>query len=341
MLACGAMLGSDLAPSEGLFAEALERYLEDTLHDRIVVEKFTNALGLPLFVERAYSLYKARIAGRQCVFLAALDRAATPSDIAKHVGLVRKTVNAIVVFAARSLSAHNRSRLIGKGVPFVVPGNQLYIPDLAMDLREHFRAPRERHEDGLSPAAQAVLFDHLLRHKENATIPSLIAARLRYSAMSIGRAFDDLVAAGVARTEKHGKERHIRFKAEGRQLFDAARDLLRSPVRAEKYVRGDHVEAPLKLAGESALAALTDLSQPSIVTYAVAAGDWKAIAQTARFVETSRDQADLVIETWSYDPAVLSDTDTADPLSLYAQFKNHGDERVSMAAEHLLENILW
>lgn len=335
------MLGIDHITSKGAFAGALERYLGDTLHYRVLVGEFANADGLPSFLERAYTFYEARIAGRRCVFLAALNNAATPSAIAKHIGLVRKSVDAIVVFAAPSLSAHNRSRLIGQGVPFVVPGNQLYVPDLAMDLREHFRAPRQRHEDGLSPAAQAVLFDHLLRYDENATIPSLIAARLRYSAMSIGRAFDDLVESGVALTEKHGKERHIRFKSDGRQLFEAARDLLRSPVRAVKFVRGDHFQAPLKQAGESALAALTDLSRPLIVTYAVAASDWKAIAQTSGFVETSRDQADLVIETWSYDPAALSDTDTVDPLSLYAQFRDHRDERVSMAAEHLLENIPW
>ncbi|MEY9404506.1 hypothetical protein ACVME8_001943 [Bradyrhizobium diazoefficiens] len=335
------MLGSDHITSEGEFATALERYLGDTLHDRVLVGEFANADSLPSFLERAYTFYETQIAGRRCVFLAALNSAATPSDIAKHIGLVRKSIDAIVIFAAPSLSAHNRSRLIGQGVPFVVPRNQLYIPELAMDLREHFRAPRQRHEDGLSPAAQAVLFDHLLRHNENATIPSLLAARLRYSAMSIGRAFDDLVASGVALTEKHGKERHIRFKYDGRQLLEAARDLLRSPVRAVRFVRGAHFQAPLKQAGESALAALTDLSRPMIVTYAVAASDWKAIAQTSGLVETTRDQADLVIETWSYDPAALSDTDTVDPLSLYAQFRDHRDERVSMAAEHLLENIKW
>ncbi|WP_256375207.1 MULTISPECIES: hypothetical protein [Bradyrhizobium] len=40
-----------------------------------------------------------------------------------------------------------------------------------------------------------------------------------------------------------------------------------------KFVQGDHFQAPLKQAGESALAALTDLSRPLIATYAVAAGN--------------------------------------------------------------------
>ncbi|MGX9445596.1 hypothetical protein ACWX0K_23820 (plasmid) [Nitrobacteraceae bacterium UC4446_H13] len=335
------MLGTSHIPSRTDFSAALERYLADTLHDRLMVGAFAEAGNLPSFLERAYTFYEAQIAGQRCVFLAALRSAATPSDIAKHIALVSKSVDGLAIFAAPSLTAHNRARLISQGVPFVIPGNQLYIPQLAMDLREHFRASRQRHEDGLSPAAQAVLFDHLLRHDENTAIPSLISARLRYSAMSIGRAFDDLVSSGLALTEKHGKERHIRFKTNGRQLFEASRNLMRSPVRASRFVRGHHFHPPLKMSGELALAGLTDLSRPMIVTYAVAASDWKAIAKTSGLVETIRDQADFVIETWSYDPAALSETDIVDPLSLYAQFKDHSDERVSMAAEHLLENIEW
>ena len=96
-----------------------------------------------------------------------------------------------------------------------------------------------------------------------------------------------------------------------------------------------------KRAGENALAELTDLSPPRIDTYAVAAGDWKAVAETGGFVETNEYDTDFIVETWSYDPAGLSDGPVVDPLSLYAQFKDHGDERVAMAVEQLLEKALW
>ena len=168
-----------------------------------------------------------------------------------------------------------------------------------------------------------------------------IATRLHYSTMSIGRAFNDLVDSGLAHTERDGKERHIRFKAEGRELFDAAHHLLRSPIRTEKFVRDGHIAPPLKHSGESALAELTDLSPPPLDAFAVAAGDWKTMAQTRGFVETGRGQAALIVETWAYDPAGLSAARTVDPLSLYAHFRNHRDERVSMAAERLLEEVAW
>ena len=320
---------------------ALQRYLEGTLHVPARVVPLEGAPSVPSFLSRMYSLHEAHVAERRCIFLATADNTASPSDIAKHVALVRSAVDAIVVFVAPWLSAHNRSRLIGHGVPFVVPGNQLYIPDVAMDLRERFRTPKPRRLAGLSPAAQAVLFHRLLRLDETATTPSFVATQLHYSAMSIGRAFDDLVSAGLAHTERYGRERHIRFRAEGRQLFDASRNLLRSPVRTEKFIRHVHPALPLKHAGESALAELTDLSPPPLPAFAVAATHWKSVAQACKLVETDRDQASHIVETWSYDPAALSDAHTVDPLSLYAQLHDHRDERVSMAAERLLDGMPW
>ena len=322
-------------------ADALQRYLEDTLHEPARVAALDDAPILPSFLSRMYSLLEGHVAGRRCNFLATTDNTATPSDIAKHVALIRPAVDAIVVFVAPWLSAHNRSRLIERGIPFVVPGKQLYIPDLAMDLRERFRTPKPRRAAGLSPAAQAVLFHRLLRLDETAATPSLVAKQLHYSAMSIGRAFDDLVRAGLAHTERRGRERHILFQAEGRQLFDAAHDLLRSPVRTEKFLREVHAMPPLKRAGESALAELTDLSPPPLPALAVAATDWKSVAQTHEFIHTDRDRASHIVESWSYDPATLSAAPTVDPLSLYAQFHNHSDERVSMAAERLLDGMPW
>jgi len=329
--------------AEGTFAGTLERYLGDTLHDHsIKVKRFGRVASLPTFLERTYKFYESQIAGRRCIFIVASENTAPPSELAKHVGTIRSALDdATIILAVPSLSAHNRSRLIAHGISFVVPGNQLFIPDLAMDLREHFRAPKPRSADGLSPAAQAVLFHYLLRLDEFATTPSAIARRLRYSAMSIGRAYDDLAAAGLATAERRGKERHLQFEQDRRALFEAASPLLRSPARSVKHARGRSAAHHLKLAGERALAELTDLMPPPRDTYAVAANNWKAISETFSLLEVGEDEESYTVETWSYDPAGLSDGPVVDPLSLYAQFRDHRDERVSMAAEKLLENLPW
>ena len=37
------------------------------------------------------------------------------------------------------MASYERKRLIEQKVPSIVPGNQLYLPDLGLDLREYFR----------------------------------------------------------------------------------------------------------------------------------------------------------------------------------------------------------
>jgi len=333
------MLETDTSDSSAQFPRKLERYLGELLHRQVDIRPSKAATNIPTFIERTYLLLEAQILDRPCIIMARFDGEGTPADIAKHVGIVRNATGSIAAFATDTLSAYNRARLIGQSVPFVVPGNQLYLPDLAIDLREHFRAPRQHRTEGISPAAQTVLFHHILYPDQAMPTPSLLAERLHYSAMSIGRAFDDLVATGLADTVREGRERHIHFKESGRELLTEATAFLRTPVRSVKFVRAESSITSLKLAGESALSRLTELGHPRIDTFAVPAADWKTISQSLGLVETGRGEAGYCIETWSYDPAALSDADTVDPLSLYAQFHDHRDERIAMAAEQLLETL--
>ncbi|MEH2469196.1 DNA-binding MarR family transcriptional regulator [Nitrobacteraceae bacterium AZCC 2161] len=320
--------------------EALQRYLGEILHEHVVISPI-NVPGVPSFISGIYSLFQAQIVGRKCIVMARNGEDATPSDIAKHIAAVRNITREVVLFATMTLSAHNRARLVSHGVPFIVPGNQFYAPDFAIDFREHFRTHWDRQTEGLSPAAQAVLFHHLLQTVPVIDQPTTLAARLLYSPMSVGRAFDDLVAAGLAETTRVGRDRRIKFKTYGRQLFEEALPLLRTPARTTKFVRGNPHAAQWKIGGESALSLLTDLSSPRLETFVIASNNWKAISKSSDISQTSRDGADFAIETWSYDPNGLSSAETVDPLSLHVQFREHGDERIAMAANQLLENMPW
>ena len=334
------MLETDPQRLGAQFAAALERYLSETLHVPVQLSEYHGTGSLPAFLTRSYAFFEAEIAGRRFVFLGAPEFSATPGDVAKHVRLTQDKLGELVGLATPAMSAHNRSRLIQKSVPFAVPGNQLYLPELAIDLREHFRMSKRSGGASLSPAAQAVLFDHLLGQDDAGGTPTQIAQRLGYSAMSVGRAFDDLAATGLAQVQIRGNSKFLDFAYNRRALFDQAKPLLRSPVRSVKHVTGRDPRGFLKHAGESALALLSDLAAPRLEVFAVASDDWKSVAQRFGLEETVNDAADFLIESWSYDPAGLSSGEAVDPLSLYAQFHNHSDERIIMAAEDIVEQVL-
>ena len=331
----------DPAPDPQRLAHQIASYVGQILHTTMKVEPESAPSDLPVFLTRAYSFYRADIVGQACLLMLVNDAADTPGDIAKHVRLVEAQGARPVIVGISALSARDRSRLIGQRVSFIVPGNQFYAPELGMDLREHFRTRKAETSDSPSPAAQAVFFHYVLRRNEAASTPSELARDLNYSPMSIGRAFDDLVAIGLAVTEKHGRERHLQFRGDRRELMESVRSLLQSPVRSRKLVWGPHPRPPMLLGGESALSELTDLSPPKLEVFAIAAIEWKGFAASHEYQEHHFDEPDFAVETWSYDPAGLADRQIADPLSLYAQFRDHEDERVAMAAEQLLERVPW
>jgi hypothetical protein len=160
--------------------------------------------------------------------------------------------------------------------------------------------------------------------------------------MSVGRAFDELATAGLAAVEKRGRSKTITFDADGRSIIDRARTLLRNPVRSRKFVHFPRKIPPMKIAGESALANLTGLSPPRLPTYAIHADDWPEVSSASDVVDaTDQQEAGCALELWYYDPEVLSNDATVDPLSLFAQFRDDPNERIAEAAAEALEHVPW
>jgi hypothetical protein len=55
----------------------------------------------------------------------------------------------------------------------------------------------------------------------------------------------------------------------------------------------------------------------------------------------TREEANLYLEIWAYDPLVLSAGDTVDPLSLFLSMRDSPDERIQQQLRILLEGIEW
>ena len=323
------------------YRERLEGYLEAVLQRDIPLHEWDGHKSLPVFLARLYRFFETRIGRTPVLFMAERQTGNhTPAEIRKHVDLANLEFDGAVVYSTERLTASVRARLIATGVAFAVPGNQLYIPELATDLREYFRGPKPEKPDKLSPSAQLVLFFRLLRsEREQPWTPTELAELLPYSTMTVGRAFDELSAAGLAHVERHGRKKLLSFRAEGRMLVDTAKTLLIRPERRLDHVRWIQQPPELPLAGEHALALLSDLNPPATPpVFAVTAMQVRDFLADgwAESSEAAHD-SDGTLETWRYDPSVLARNHMVDPLSLFARFWDDPDERLSMAADRLLE----
>lgn len=318
----------------------LTDYIEATLRVPMVLTPWAGSASLPAFLTDTYTFLEGTLLNQPLLF-ACTDRAGLdPSAVVKQMVRIGTVAERPTVLATASLSAADRRKFIELSIPFVIPGNQLFLPDLGIELREHFKVLRERNAESFSPSTQVVLFDFLLNGDRHGSTPGRIAKRLDYSAMTVGRAVDELEGFGLARIKKLGREKRILFVQSGRALFEAALPYARNPVKDRHYVQGEPDRSYLTVSGDTALSRYTDISPTRLPVFAVAPAGRGYPKRPMTETDAPFD-ADFALETWRYDPSVLAQDGIADRLSLYVQYKDDPDPRIAAAASNLLEGMQW
>jgi len=324
---------------DGLEAR-LRRHFHEVLSIGMDPKRWTGEAALPGFLRETYSFMDATVLGTQCLFM--MDRGRqpnTPAAIRKHMFEVGKRWDGGVVYVAAGIDSARRKQLIDQKVAFVIPGNQVYLPMLGIDLREHFKSVRGSAES-LSPAAQAAFLHVLHRGEKGALSPKEMAAALGYSSMSMSRAFDELQSAGIGTHFIEGKRRLVDLGGPRRGLWERALPLLRSPVAERMQTPGSLVNG--KAAGLTALAVYTNLAEPRIPVVAVASAAWRPIRNKLVHGQLNGTDAPLVdVEAWTYPPTAVADGPVVDRLSLYLSLRGTSDERVEAALDELLEGMTW
>ena len=321
----------------------IKEYLKDLLGQEFAIESVHKKEmgGLPLYLTKAYTPYELVLFGKKIVLLrrnTGVDE--SPGRIAKDVARLQKHFEKDVAIVLDELASWERKRLIEKNVPFIVPGRQLYLPMLLLDLREHFPRSNASKQEYLSRAAQHTLLRQILHGDVQNRTMADVANLLGYSAMMVTKIRGELVALDLCTVETHGRSRQIFFSMPAEKLWSKALTNMRSPVFRRHFLTGD--SSGFQLAGTNALARRSSLQPDDLPTFAVWKKRYDSVMQENHLVEIeSEEGADLIIEEWYYDPRNISETEAVDPLSLYLSLQGNLDERVQIAIEEMLETIPW
>lgn len=322
--------------------DQLERYVHDALGVSVTTAPWSGAGHLPHFLKERYSFAQAELLGLHALLV--IDTSPeeqSPATVRKHLDMLQNKQNGDLIYVRAQVAAYNRKRLIEQKVPFIIPGNQMYLPMLAIDLREHFRRIREESAT-FSPSTQVVVLYALLRDAGQVLIPTEMAPLLGYSAMTMTRAFDELEAASLAEVTVRGRERCLRFNGDRREIWEKAQPFLRSPVNKRLFIRRIEGAEDAIRAGLTALAHHSMLAQPAYTTYALNREAWKALRQQHKIIEVPAQDPDASeIEVWSYSPALFAERGMVDLLSLYLSLKDDPDERTEAALEEMMEKFKW
>lgn len=318
--------------------ESLKSYLSGALNVSISICPWNSPGNLPFFLTNSYEFFKFSIFEQSCLLMVSKESTEiTPGLISKHYKQVQKSCDDCIIYAQSSLSSYNRKRLIEHTIPFIIPGNQMYLPHLGIDLREHFRKLHGKTEKPFSPAAQAVVIYALVRQTSENLTSSLLVEKLGYTLMTINRAFAELKAAGIGEFIQTGRERYWAF-LDKRTLWKQAAPFLRTPVKKRLWLKSHQL---IILAGLTALSHLSLLAPPPLPVFAANMHQWE-IWQELGFKELpSAEGADIQLEIWHYDPKLFAKNNIADPFSLYLSLKTNQDERIETALEKMMDNIEW
>lgn len=301
---------------------------------------------LAYFLRDAFDLQQLEILGTPVLLAVGRQGAqATLGDIRAWIERIRSLAGLPVIYVTQALASYERRRLIEQKVPFIVPGNQLYLPDLGLDLREYFRQRPVAMETALSPSAQALLIKALVQPDwKSQWHPAEMAGQLPYTAMTISRATRELVAAGLAQARKAGRSQYLVMAHTAQETWERAAPLLRSPVQRTIWTASPPASAASshawRWAGLSALARQSMLAEPRVPVRAVSRAEWQRLGSGVDELPQAMPGAHEW-QLWHYSPALVPGSDTVDPFSLILSLQGNTDERVQSALDTLKEQLPW
>lgn len=319
----------------------LQRYLQEVLGVEVELVRWEGAVGLPFFLTNLYDFFSCTLLNQPVLLMVAKEGvASSPGSVEKHRDQVMKVWQGPCVYVQDALEAHNRSRLIKKRIPFICPMNQMFLPDLGIDLREYFHR-QQKTATQISAPTQALMIAVLTGELPLHFSLSEAARVLGYSRMTMSRAFDELDeldGIGVGSSEKSSRSRYWHYQHGRRRLWEEIGKHLSSPVKQEKWLKTAHRGI---LCGFSALSHYSMLAEPLIPEYAIDRKMWKQWELEGIKEVPLAEEADCKVEIWTYDPGLVARDGCVDPFSLFLSLQTVTDERVEMALDEMMEHITW
>jgi len=314
------------------------KYIGETLHQAPDIEPYERDDALPLYLKTGYTLYLLKLQGVECL-LAEPKETQNLSAMRKHCGQLKKITGLECVLCLEKARAYTREKMIAEAIPFIIAGQQLYMPFLGLALanRDERELPRV---DRISVSTQTLLLTALYQGWENKKVVEA-ATELGVSSMTASRCFDELQALGLPLIVKSGRIRKFVWESDARALWELTRPLLRNPVM-KQYQLGRAIPVGfMKLGGMSAICHYSNLADDPHPVYAVSRKAEKELRLDQYPLVPDGEVAEITVQIMQYE-LDFPDKYAIDPLTaiLSLPVAELSDPRVEAAVEEILEEYL-
>jgi hypothetical protein len=324
----------------------LTKYFEETLSIGVHATRWNKGAGLPLYLQENYDIFTTFIYNRYLLLAVQKNKAVTPAATKKNLDSIGNLAGIDVVLVLETITPYNRTRLIERNIPFIIPGNQMFLPPLGIDLREYYKAPGND-AMSLGASAQAMVMHKLNNWSGNALSLVEYSRLLDISAMTATRACAELEGLNIAKVVVSGRKKKLDFGLDKKSLWEQAYVHLKNPVVKKIFINDipSEIKSNLRIAGLTALASYTMISEPVNRIYAIDKQEWKSLRLSGLIeIAPYPDTNSVILEVWSYNPKTITGNDnnpTVDRFSLYMSLVNEHDDRIRTALTELKETLAW
>ena len=329
--------------------EKLKEYIHQILGKDLEIKElskeYTNKL--PFIFKNNFNFYVTNLHNHELILVQVnKEDAFNASQLRQQVVAIQKVLDKRIIIVTEDITAINRKRLIDQKISFIVPGKQMFLAELLIDIQDFNKDKAFQKEFLLLPSAQLILLYQILHKEDNLSQYTFkeLAEKFQYTQMGITKAIENLKRLAIVEVVGT-KEKNMVFQNELQDLWKNIEKHLINPVLKTVYVD----EKPtIKMYGSNttALEEYSNMNPSKLEYFAIEKTKFYELEKSNQLVNLNNESGNYALEVWKYNPELITKGITkknnVDPLSLYISLKEGFiDERTDMALDQIIEKYVW
>lgn len=306
----------------------------------LIIRPADKLKGLNVGERLSFDFYDGIFRGAKILFLKPKSANPTPRRCDLTAKRLTEIFNLPVVFVLTPGPGYERQRLLEKNVYFVMSDKYANLPMLvAMEKIAARRLPSK-----LTSVAQYLLLYHLEVENIEGKSTKAIASLMPYSYESVSLGLTCLSDLGLCeKTAIGSRSKTIRFKNNGKRLWEDAKKYLVNPVERRVYCDALDSEKIYPICGVNALSHYTMLNPDAEQWLMMTNKEFKEINSEGKLVNPNELDGEIIIELWKYHPVNRKGECCrwVDSLSLALSLREDDDPRVEEEVKQMIDNIQW
>lgn len=313
--------------------------------------------GVPHWITQLAKLYEVGTGEEKVILIYPLDDLSVDQG-ARIYSVVRESIGRPTLLIADRLPSKGRGTLVRLHIPHVVKGHSIYSPELGVKYRSIAKPDPQpkQFRPTLSVTAVKIATHYLLNPKNENEVHTLSEWQSQLkktysdapSLSTCSRAFSELMQSELVEVSTLGTAKQIRFydrKQVWERLVTACPILIERKYKTSNLPKDEPLVHLFLLAGETALAKMSDLNEPINKTIAIDSWHWRMWEKSGKNPPQAPalDTQAVHVEVWelgalSY-PRNERYSDCVNPIMLALSLRGSMDPRIQSAIQEMLEPL--